>query len=104
VEQLGRELEVGVADGHTLEAELIADLDREERRVRNVVVFTPEDLALPRGSPGDRRRFLDRGVFNLLVASVTWPSAVTVKCRVTASPVGSESARQLRMRSRLPRT
>ena len=31
----------------------------------NVVVFTPEDLALPRGSPGDRRRFLDRGAFNL---------------------------------------
>ena len=31
----------------------------------NVVVFTPEDLALPRGAPGDRRRFLDRGVFNL---------------------------------------
>jgi DNA replication and repair protein RecF len=28
-------------------------------------VFTPEDLALPRGAPGDRRRFLDRGVFNL---------------------------------------
>ncbi|CAN5854313.1 DNA replication/repair protein RecF [soil metagenome] len=40
----------------------------------NVVVFTPEDLGLPRGSPGDRRKFLDRGVFNfetsfLLVAS-----------------------------------
>jgi len=31
----------------------------------NVVVFTPEDLGLPRASPGDRRRFLDRGVFNL---------------------------------------
>jgi DNA replication and repair protein RecF len=30
----------------------------------NVVVFTPEDLALPRGSPADRRRFLDRAVFN----------------------------------------
>ncbi len=30
----------------------------------NVVVFTPEDLVLPRGSPGDRRRFLDRAVFN----------------------------------------
>ncbi|HEY0250574.1 MAG TPA: DNA replication/repair protein RecF [Kofleriaceae bacterium] len=30
----------------------------------NVVVFTPEDLALPRGSPGDRRKFLDRAVFN----------------------------------------
>ena len=31
----------------------------------NVVVFTPEDLALPRASPSERRRFLDRGVFNL---------------------------------------
>jgi DNA replication and repair protein RecF len=31
----------------------------------NVVVFTPEDLGLARGSPGDRRRFLDRCVFNL---------------------------------------
>ncbi len=30
----------------------------------NVVVFTPEDLALPRGAPADRRRFLDRTVFN----------------------------------------
>jgi DNA replication and repair protein RecF len=30
----------------------------------NVVVFTPEDLGLPRGAPGDRRKFLDRGVFN----------------------------------------
>jgi DNA replication and repair protein RecF len=31
----------------------------------NVVVFTPEDLGLPRASPSERRRFLDRGVFNL---------------------------------------
>ncbi|MBX3154569.1 MAG: DNA replication/repair protein RecF [Deltaproteobacteria bacterium] len=31
----------------------------------NVVVFTPDDLGLPRGAPGDRRRFLDRSVFNL---------------------------------------
>ena len=30
----------------------------------NVVVFTPEDLALPRGSPSERRRFIDRAVFN----------------------------------------
>jgi len=30
----------------------------------NVVVFTPEDLALPRGAPSERRRFLDRAVFN----------------------------------------
>jgi len=30
----------------------------------NVVLFAPEDLQLPRGAPGDRRRFLDRAVFN----------------------------------------
>lgn len=30
----------------------------------NVVLFAPEDLQVPRGSPGDRRRFLDRAAFN----------------------------------------
>ncbi len=30
----------------------------------NVVLFSPEDLLIPRGSPGSRRRFLDRAVFN----------------------------------------
>jgi DNA replication and repair protein RecF len=30
----------------------------------NVVLFAPEDLRIPRGSPADRRRFLDRAVFN----------------------------------------
>jgi DNA replication and repair protein RecF len=30
----------------------------------NVVVFTPEDLYVPRNSPSERRRFLDRAVFN----------------------------------------
>jgi DNA replication and repair protein RecF len=30
----------------------------------NVVLFTPEDLRVPRGSPSGRRRFLDRSVFN----------------------------------------
>ena len=40
----------------------------------NVVVFTPEDLALPRGAPGDRRRFLDRGVFNLEPSYLTTAS------------------------------
>ncbi len=30
----------------------------------NVVLFAPEDLQVPRGSPADRRRFLDRAVFN----------------------------------------
>ena len=31
----------------------------------NVVLFAPEDLQVPRGSPAARRRFLDRAVFNL---------------------------------------
>jgi len=30
----------------------------------NVVLFAPEDLQVPRGSPGVRRKFLDRAVFN----------------------------------------
>jgi DNA replication and repair protein RecF len=30
----------------------------------NVVLFAPEDLGVPRGSPAERRRFLDRAVFN----------------------------------------
>ncbi len=30
----------------------------------NVVLFAPEDLQIPRGAPTDRRRFLDRAVFN----------------------------------------
>ena len=30
----------------------------------NVVLFTPEDLAITKGEPGGRRRFLDRAVFN----------------------------------------
>lgn len=30
----------------------------------NVVLFAPEDLLVPRGSPSDRRRFLDRAVFS----------------------------------------
>ncbi len=31
----------------------------------NVVVFTPDDLSLVKGSPSERRRFLDRAIFNL---------------------------------------
>ena len=31
----------------------------------NVVLFSPEDLRLPRGSPSARRRFLDRAVWNV---------------------------------------
>ncbi len=31
----------------------------------NVVLFAPEDLLVARASPGERRRFLDRAVFNM---------------------------------------
>ncbi|MBL4632731.1 MAG: DNA replication and repair protein RecF [Kofleriaceae bacterium] len=31
----------------------------------NIVLFAPEDLLVARGSPSDRRKFLDRAVFNL---------------------------------------
>ncbi|MFN3198459.1 MAG: DNA replication/repair protein RecF [Bradymonadia bacterium] len=31
--------------------------------VLSVVLFTPEDVGLVRGSPGDRRKFLDRAIF-----------------------------------------
>lgn len=30
----------------------------------NVVMFGPEDIALLKGSPGERRRFIDRAIFN----------------------------------------
>lgn len=44
---------------------------REEKRVRaseyfgplGVVLFTPDDVGLVRGSPADRRKFLDRAIF-----------------------------------------
>ncbi len=35
-----------------------------------MVVFTPEDLAITKGSPSGRRRFLDRAVFTLWPASL----------------------------------
>lgn len=31
----------------------------------NVVVFTPDDLSLVKGAPSERRKFLDRAIFNL---------------------------------------
>lgn len=37
----------------------------------NVVLFAPEDLRVPRGSPAGRRRFLDRSVFNREVTFLT---------------------------------
>jgi DNA replication and repair protein RecF len=37
----------------------------------NAVVFAPEDLGLPKGSPAARRRFLDRAVFEARPAYLT---------------------------------
>ncbi|MGE0867745.1 MAG: DNA replication/repair protein RecF [Kofleriaceae bacterium] len=52
----------------------------------NVVVFTPEDLALPRGAPAARRRFIDRGAFNLdpsyLATASDYDKVVKTRTRV----------------------
>jgi DNA replication and repair protein RecF len=60
-----RLLEVQLAPGHKQ-----ARVDGKGARATdyfggfNVVLFAPEDLRLPRGSPAGRRRFLDRAVWN----------------------------------------
>jgi len=36
------------------------------------VLFAPEDLAVVRGSPGDRRKFIDRAVFNWNPEYLAW--------------------------------
>jgi len=67
VERLGlhRLLEVELRAGQKL-----ARVDGKSARAAqyfggfNVVLFAPDDLRLPRGSPQSRRRFLDRAVFN----------------------------------------
>ncbi len=67
VEKLGtqRLLEVTLAPGHKS-----ARVDGKGARASdyfggfNVVLFAPEDLRLPKGSPSGRRRFLDRAVWN----------------------------------------
>ena len=43
----------------------------------NVVLFAPEDLLVPRGSPGERRRFLDRAVFNQRAGYLLAPRITT---------------------------
>jgi DNA replication and repair protein RecF len=66
-DELVRVYEVELAQGTrkvTLDGKAVRPLARYFGGF-NVVVFTPEDLALPRAAPADRRRFLDRGVFNL---------------------------------------
>jgi DNA replication and repair protein RecF len=66
-DDLARVYEVELAQGSrkvTLDGKSVRPLARYFGGF-NVVVFTPEDLGLPRAAPGDRRRFLDRGVFNL---------------------------------------
>lgn len=37
----------------------------------NVVMFGPEDIAILKGSPSERRRFIDRAIFNALPAFAT---------------------------------
>lgn len=37
----------------------------------NVVMFGPEDIAILKGSPGERRRFIDRAIFNAQPAFAT---------------------------------
>jgi DNA replication and repair protein RecF len=67
VEKLGtqRLLEVGLTPGHKT-----ARVDGKGARASdyfggfNVVLFAPEDLRLPKGGKADRRRFLDRAVWN----------------------------------------
>ena len=67
VEKLGtaRLLEVELQPGHKS-----ARVDGKGARAAqyfggfNVVLFAPEDLRLPRGAPSQRRRFLDRAIWN----------------------------------------
>jgi DNA replication and repair protein RecF len=67
VDKLGtqRLLEVALRPGHKT-----ARVDGKAARATqyfggfNVVLFSPEDLRLPKGPPSGRRRFLDRAVFN----------------------------------------
>lgn len=68
-----------VVDAHGLEHRLSAEIKngqrdafREGKKVRSsqyfgalsVVLFTPDDVGLIRGSPENRRRFMDRAIFN----------------------------------------
>lgn len=52
----------------------------------NVVVFAPEDLAVVKGSPSERRRFLDRSVFGLdpgyLVTAANYDKVLRSRARV----------------------
>jgi DNA replication and repair protein RecF len=63
---LERHYEIGFRNGRR---SLKLD-EKTPRRLRdyfgdfNVVLFAPEDLAVPKGGPAPRRRFLDRSVFN----------------------------------------
>jgi DNA replication and repair protein RecF len=59
----------------------------------NVVLFAPEDLRVPRGSPAGRRRFLDRSVFN---RDVGYLAAAQTYARVLKSRRCSGSKRYVR--------
>jgi DNA replication and repair protein RecF len=58
----------------------------------NVVLFSPDDLQIPRGSPGARRQLLDRAIANL------WPAYLAI-CRDYTKALQSRN-RVLRQRPR----
>ncbi len=59
----------------------------------NAVLFAPEDLQIPRGSPGGRRRFLDRSVFTwraeYLVDVQRYERALRMRNALLRDPRGS---------------
>jgi len=64
----------------------------------NVVLFTPDDVQIPRGSPRERRRLLDRAITNL------WPGYLTLardyqKTLQSRNRILRESVRQRRSMS-----
>ncbi len=63
----------------------------------NVVLFAPEDLRVPKGSPGGRRRFLDRSVFNWRPAFLTDAQRLTrlVKSRNALLKAGRADGAEL---------
>jgi DNA replication and repair protein RecF len=66
VDSLRRHYQVQIEDGRrkaTIDGKAVRPVSRYFGDF-NVVVFTPDDLYVPRNSPGERRKFLDRAVFN----------------------------------------
>jgi DNA replication and repair protein RecF len=87
--ELGLELEITAGRANRARLNRAPAKPRDVAGILRTVLFAPEDLALVRGDPGERRRFLD----DLLVARV--PRFATVR---------SDYERVLRQRSALLKT